>query len=249
MATLGAQGGAVGIVVAAVAGLLISSRLMTVIWYHAPLIVALLVWPVLAASVWAGIVVIFGRWRALPVAAASGGLVCAGLVAAADEYGNGLLLVLGIWAGGAAVIVSSAYVALRMGGRRELRGAPSAAGRFTAVGAVVLVGAVAPWVTWDVALGGRPVAFSREGWRDGVRTDTPTAMAETLVRRRSLAGRERSEVAALLGAPDVMPSRVNGWDVGYRLGLDDDLLGVDVLWLEIDFGEDGLVRQYEVAGD
>jgi hypothetical protein len=101
--------------------------------------------------------------------------------------------------------------------------------------------AVLSIVCWKIFVS-RP-SFDPAVWRAHreARDETLTDQADALVSHRSLDGRSRDEVIAILGPPTFEESN----RIGYVLGMERSLLAMDSEWLTIFFGADGKVMRYK----
>ena len=99
-------------------------------------------------------------------------------------------------------------------------------------------GVVLALVAWQVFHPGRE--FDPAVWRDGDPADEYARhrMADRLVAHRTLVGRTRAEVVAMLGEP--LPPRAwdDPGDLTYHLGRERDFLSIDSEWMTVRVGAD-----------
>lgn len=94
------------------------------------------------------------------------------------------------------------------------------------------------------------VAWKNPDFSDHSRTTVRLCMVDDLVDRGALDGKDRAQVADLLGPDDRerRPGLFDDWDLLYWLG-PTPVFPVDDEWLVVRFGPDGRVKEYRVVND
>ena len=116
------------------------------------------------------------------------------------------------------------------------------------VAALAALLAVAVLMVWRVWFPGRE--FDPAVWRDEVQVQDGVrlGMADRLLARRSLLGRTRAEVVAVLGEPPPTGYFAD-WDMVYWLGLERGWIRIDSEWLVLRLGKDGRVVDGRIVRD
>jgi hypothetical protein len=102
-----------------------------------------------------------------------------------------------------------------------------------------------------------PAAFDRNAWLAGETADFSSEaprlrMADGLVSSRGLIGKDRSEIAALLG-PDSDTDKFRSYDrsreLVYWLGAERSFISIDSEWLVVRFDRNGRVAEARIVRD
>src|SRR5687767_433299 len=111
------------------------------------------------------------------------------------------------------------------------------------VSASIVVG-VGVWALWPVGRAFDPSAWNDENQvKDGVRQ----AMADRIIARRTLSGKTRADVVAMLGEPP--KTGVSDWDLRYWLGPERGFMSIDSEWLVVRFDANDRVSEYRIVPD
>jgi hypothetical protein len=95
---------------------------------------------------------------------------------------------------------------------------------------------------------GKP--FDQVAWTDDgrVRGGIRLAMADRLITRRTLNGKTRNEVLAMLGQPPPT-NYFREWDLVYWLGRERGFISIDSEWLVLRFNCNGRVSEVRIVTD
>lgn len=119
--------------------------------------------------------------------------------------------------------------------------------RAVIVGAAIMI-AIAVAAVHQVWFPGRP--FDRAAWTAAFdASNTVRAeMADRMIARRTLLGKSRADVVAMLGDPST-DGYFNEWDLVYWLGPERGFIRIDSEWLVLRLGADGRVAEHAIMTD
>lgn len=78
--------------------------------------------------------------------------------------------------------------------------------------------------------------------------NTPITKAESMIEDDSIKELGRDDLVTAFGEPNA-DGYFSAWDNAFWLGVPEDTYGVDSKWLVVNYGDDGLVEEAEIAMD